>query len=97
MSLSPSSLWTVAPTGQTSSHGAFSHCMHGTGWKYVSRIVEVALVVAVDAHPVHLPAARHLSLPTTGMLFSAWQATTQALQPMQDVRSMAMPQRLRGV
>ena len=31
------------------------------------------------------------SLPTTGMLFSAWQATTQALQPMQAVRSIAMP------
>ena len=32
------------------------------------------------------------SLPTTGMLFSAWQATTQALQPVQVLRSMAMPQ-----
>jgi len=31
MSLSPSALWTVAPTGQTTSHGAFSHCMQGTG------------------------------------------------------------------
>ena len=32
------------------------------------------------------------SLPTTGMLFSAMQATTQALQPMQAFRSMLMPQ-----
>ena len=31
-------------------------------------------------------------LPTTGILFSAWQATTQALQPMQALMSMAMPQ-----
>ena len=31
------------------------------------------------------------SLPTTGMLFSAWQATTQVLQPTQEFRSMAMP------
>ena len=34
------------------------------------------------------------SLPTTGMLFSAWQATTQALQPMQVLRLIAMPQAL---
>ena len=32
------------------------------------------------------------SLPTTGMLFSAWQATTHALQPMHAVMSIAMPQ-----
>ena len=34
----------------------------------------------------------HLRLPTVGMLFSAMQATTQALQPMQAFRSMLMPQ-----
>ncbi len=33
-------------------------------------------------------------MPTTGMLFSAWQATTQALQPMQVLRLMTMPQAL---
>ena len=27
-------LCAVAPTGQTCSHGAFSHCWQGTGWKY---------------------------------------------------------------
>ena len=32
------------------------------------------------------------SLPTTGALFSASQATTQALHPVQAVKSMAMPQ-----
>src|ERR1700678_3554197 len=31
ISFNPSGLCTVAPTGQTTSHGAFSHCMHGTG------------------------------------------------------------------
>src|SRR5215475_8690855 len=31
MSFSPSSLCEVASTGQTFSHGAFSHCMHGIG------------------------------------------------------------------
>jgi hypothetical protein len=30
-------------------------------------------------------------LPTTGMLFSDWQATVHALQPMQLFRSIAMP------
>ena len=30
--------------------------------------------------------------PTTGTLFSDWQATRQALQPMQRSRSMTMPQ-----
>ncbi len=29
--------------------------------------------------------------PTKGMLFSAWQATTQALQPVQAFKSIAMP------
>ena len=32
MSLTPSGLCTVAPTGQTTSQGAFSQCMQGTGW-----------------------------------------------------------------
>ena len=27
----PLGLWLVAPTGQTTSQGAFSQCMHGTG------------------------------------------------------------------
>ncbi len=31
-----------------------------------------------------------LSLPTTGMLFSDWQATTQALQPVHLLRSIAI-------
>ena len=30
------------------------------------------------------------SRPTVGTLFSAWQATTQALQPVQVVRSMVI-------
>ena len=30
------------------------------------------------------------------MLFSAWQAIVQALQPMQASRSIAMPRRARG-
>ena len=28
----------VAATGQTCSQGAFSHCMQGTGWWYVSGV-----------------------------------------------------------
>ena len=36
MSFRPSSLWTVAATGHTTSHGAFSQCWHITGWWYAS-------------------------------------------------------------
>ena len=32
------------------------------------------------------------SLPTVAMLFSSWQAITQALQPVQRDRSTDMPQ-----
>ena len=31
------------------------------------------------------------SLPTTGTLFSDWQASMQALQPMHLLRSVVMP------
>ena len=31
-------------------------------------------------------------MPTTGILFSAWQAMTQALQPMQAFKSTLMAQ-----
>ena len=31
------------------------------------------------------------SFPTTGMLFSAWQASTQALQPVHTFKSMLIP------
>ena len=34
--------------------------------------------------------SRTPSLPTTGTLFSAWQATTQALQPVQTSRSIVI-------
>src|SRR5258708_34539536 len=43
MSFKPSELCTVAPTGQTCSHGAFSHCWQGTGWKNVSGLSSEAL------------------------------------------------------
>jgi hypothetical protein len=34
-------LWLVASTGQTGSQGAFSQCMHSTGWKYDFGVVQV--------------------------------------------------------
>jgi hypothetical protein len=56
------------------------------------RLVLVAAEVAVDADPVHLAAARTCCpCRPTGMLFSAWQATMQALQPVQALRSIVMP------
>ena len=36
------------------------------------------------------------SLPTIGTLFSAWQATAQAWQPMQEFRSIAIAQAFCG-
>ena len=63
MSFRPSALCTVAPTGQTSSHGAFSQCMHGTGWMTRrSGSSGSPSIVAVDADPVHLAPAAHLVL-----------------------------------
>ena len=57
------------------------------------RGVDLAVgIVAVEPDPVHRRGrGATWSLPTIGMLFSAWQATTQALQPMQVFRSMLMP------
>ena len=49
-------MWLVAPTGQTTSQGAFSHCMHGHRLEKCLGIVAVALVVGIDANPVHVAA-----------------------------------------
>ena len=85
--------WTEASTGQTGSQGAFSQCMQGTGWKPADRLAARPRLVAVDPQPVHHRARLATSSgPTTGMLFSDWQATTQALQPMQAALSITMPQ-----
>ena len=52
-----------------------------------------AVIVDVDAQPMHVAArARPLPGPTTGTLFSDWQATTQALQPMQTEASITIAQ-----
>ena len=84
-------LCTVAPTGQTTSQGAFSHCMHGTGWKYVFGFVRRALVDRSMRSQCMWRPRLICSLPTTGILFSAWHATTHALQPMQEFMSIVMP------
>ena len=47
--------------------------------------------IGVDAEPMQFPALSTWSLPTMAMLFSLWQAITQALQPMQAWLSMTMP------
>ena len=60
-----------------------------------ARIFEVAGVIAIDPQPVHLAAARDLILADDRTLFSALQAATQALQPMQGSRSITMPQACR--
>ena len=66
MTFRPSSLWTVALTGQTVSHGAFSQCWHIIGCDTISGILDRAAAirreVAVDANPVHLAIADDLLL-----------------------------------
>jgi hypothetical protein len=91
ISLRPSSLCVVAATGQTYSHGAFSQCWHIIGWNVACGFS------SAEASPQPVPKYASIrsqciarwrstwSLPTTGMLFSLWQATTHALQPMHAV------------
>src|SRR4051812_3425087 len=97
MSLRPSVLCTVAATGHTGSQGAFSHCMQGIGWKKARgldasalKLAPLSKYVSTRIQCISRPAST-CSLPTTAMLFSATQATTQALQPMQEFISIAMP------
>jgi hypothetical protein len=37
---------------------------------------------------VHITTSSNFALPTTGTLFSAWQAITQAPQPVQAFKSI---------
>src|SRR3954451_24156528 len=96
MTLRPSVSWTVAETGQTTSHGACSQCMHGIGWKKVSLGASGSPLYQVSTLIQCIWRLRRTSsLPTTAMLFSAWQAVLQALQPMQELRLIAIAQAFR--
>src|SRR5215467_13344849 len=91
MSLRPSSLCDVAATGHTSSHGASSHCWHGTGWLYVfgaSRLPSKYVSTRIQC----ISRCRNTcSLPTTAMLFSDVQAVMHTPQPVHAFKSIAMP------
>ena len=93
MSFRPSALCVVAATGQTTSHGAFSHCMHGTGWWYrlTASSGSVAGEVVVDADPVHLAAARDLLLADDRDVVLGDAGDDAGAAAVQDVRSIAMP------
>ena len=96
-------------TGQTDSQGAEPHCWQSIGrvahvglaellavreGAPLRAVAAISLVdVALDADPGHLPVHDTPSSPTRGMLFSMWQAATQALQPVQRSLSIVMPQR----
>lgn len=87
MAFRPSVVWTVAFTGHTDSHGALPHCWQATGMA-VSAPASVkyrSMRIQSSARPFAI-----WSRPTTGMLFSARQAITQALQPMQRDVSIAI-------
>jgi hypothetical protein len=66
--------------------------MHVTGLVHRLGVVEAARPVAVDPDPLHRRPRETSCLPTIGTLFSAWHATTQALQPTQAARSIDIPQ-----
>ena len=85
-------MWTVAATGQTCSQGASSQCMQGTGWTTTSGLPEGSpeKYRSRRIQCISRPFATW-ALPTTGMLFSLWQATTHALHPMHEFRSMVIP------
>ena len=70
MTFKPSSLWTVALTGQTVSHGAFSQCWHIIGSCTISGSSGNSplswsngfslAIIAIDPQPVHRAAVGHL-------------------------------------
>src|SRR5262245_56980184 len=98
MSLSPSGLCVVAATGHTDSHGAFSHCMHGTGMLATCGSSADTITLPGGAAQDRAGRLQNSSrlvascvLPIIGMLFSATHAITHALQPVQALRSMTMP------
>jgi hypothetical protein len=81
----PSGPCTVAFTGHTTSHGAFSQCTHATGWAIISRGLFRSSPVKYRSTRIHVisrPLATSV-LPTIGMLFSLWHATVHTPQPVQ--------------
>src|SRR5688500_1262465 len=95
----PSVSCTVAATGHTSSQGALSQWTQSIGWNTTSGFSAAAPSACGSVfqyRPMRLQCISRLiltwSVPTLGMLFSAWQATMHAEQPMQAFMSIAMPQ-----
>ena len=66
--------------------------MQGTGWKTASGLPEGSpeKYRSTRIQCISRPFATW-TLPTTGTLFSLWQATMHALQPMQEFRSIVIP------
>src|SRR3990172_2745640 len=83
----------MACTGQTLTHGGFSHCMQGLGVKRArTRGNSPSTSGMTVIQSMRRPAWASAEL-TTGTLFSALQATTQAWQPVHRSRSITIPQR----
>jgi hypothetical protein len=61
------------------------------GHEFHFDIGEVTFVITLDTNPVLSSSDRRLVFSYSAMLFSAWQAITQASQPVQRSRSMTMP------
>ena len=66
--------------------------MQGNGLVENSSVRRPLSKVMIDPQPIHLTLfSATCSFPTTGILFSDWQAMTHALQPMQVLRLTDMP------
>jgi hypothetical protein len=90
ISFSPSGECVVAATGQTYSHGAFSQCWQSIGCAIRAGGAAFSSRYWSMRSQCISRWARTPSRPTEGTLFSAWQAMTHALQPVQRDRSIVI-------
>ena len=72
--------------------GSVLTLLQGTGWKTISRVAGglAGEDRSTRSHCISRPFATWI-LPTTGTLFSLWQATMHALHPMHAFRSIVIP------
>src|SRR5574337_659750 len=89
----PSGLWLKAWTGHTFTHGGWSHCWQGRGVKRARTSGNSPSTSGITSIHVMRRLSRACCGGTTGTLFSALQATTQAWHPVHRSRSTTMPQR----
>src|SRR5947209_4122654 len=92
MVFNPSLSCTVAATGHTCSHGAFSHCWQSITWLTTATSSDSGSPLKYRSTRIQFISRcrLHSSLPTTGMLFSDWHASKHAPQPVHAFMSIDM-------